>query len=223
MIGQGVYTLSEVSRYTSLDYKLPRETARTWFKPRSDLKGRGPVFQSDYEPVGGDFAVSFLNFVDAYVASFFRRNFVKPKVIRRAHQLLQAKMRTSHPFAHAKLSTDGIRIIHEEMTEVDDAELIDVISQQLLFSEFTSRLTRLRYDVDTRLAYELQIATGVVMNPRLSFGKPVVQNTGVSTYIIARQYVANNKDAALVARLFKITEAGVLNAYQFENSLGRAA
>jgi hypothetical protein len=51
----------------------------------------------------------------------------------------------------------------------------------------------------------------------------VVQNTGVSTYIIARQYVANNKDAALVARLFKITEAGVLNAYQFENSLGRAA
>ena len=61
MIGEGTYTLAEVSRFT----EVHPSTVRTWFKGRPDGTGRGSVFRSDYPPVGSDYAVSFLDMIDA--------------------------------------------------------------------------------------------------------------------------------------------------------------
>lgn len=219
MIGSGVYTLSEVTRFTG----APARTVRDWFKWRSDKKGRGPIFISDYEPAGDDYAVSFLNLIDVYVASFFLNNEVGPKVIRRAYTILQQQLHTPHPFAHADLSTDGERIIRESVQRDRGDKFVDVISKQLLFPEFRARLTRINYNVATRLADRWRIADGVIVNPAVGFGKPVLENTGISTAIVANQYRANKGDATLVARLYKITEMGVRSAVQFEDSIRRAA
>ena len=216
MLDQGVYTLAEVTQYTG----VPASTLRNWFKPRSDGEGLGPVFKSDYASEGNDFGVSFLNLVEAYVASFFKENGVNPILIRRAHQVLQDQMRTSHPFAHEDLRTDRQRIFHYIQS---DQKLVDVISKQLLFKHVTPKLLRFRYATTTRLADLWHVRKGVVITPRMGFGKPVIENSGVSTLIVANQYKANGMDAALVARLFKITEDGVINAFRFEKQLGRIA
>ena len=219
MIGQGVYTLSEVSQFT----KVPLATVRSWFKQRPDGKGKGPVFESDYEPVGDDFAVSFLNLIEVHIASFFRDEGVKPKIIRRAHEILQQELHTPHPFAHEDLSTDGARIIREKASGSSDAKYIDAISKQMLIPQFKDGLKSIHYNKATRLARAWGIDTGIVIDPGVSFGKPVIEKTGISTNIVANQYVANGRDAALVARLFKITETGVISAYRFEHSYGRIA
>lgn len=219
MIGQGVYTLAEVSQYT----KQPVSTLRSWFMPRSDGQGRGPIFQSEWERVDDEFAVSFLNLIEAYAASMFRSKKVKPADLRRAHEILKQELNTPHPFAHAELSTFLRRIIHEKDYSNRDRRFVDVISKQLVFPEFRAGLDTIDYSPSTKLAHAWRISDGVVINPKVGFGKPVIVKTGVSTLIVASQYLANSKNAALVARLFNITESGVFDAFQFERGLGRIA
>ena len=217
MLEKGVYTLTEVAQYTGLH----STTLRYWFLPRADRSGRGPVFDSDYARVDGDFAISFLNLVEAYVASFFKKNKVKHRDIRRTHEILKDQLGVSHPFAHASLSTGLGRIVLENTEQ--SKRFIEIIGRQLLFPEFGDGLHRISYNASTRLADEWQVSEGIIVSPTMGFGKPVVMRTGISTLIVAKQYKANGKNAALVSRLFNIPEEGVLNAYRFEEQLGRIA
>jgi uncharacterized protein (DUF433 family) len=161
--------------------------------------------------------------MDAHFALLFKRFGVTPMVIRRAHEKLQVDLKTPHPFAHAELRTDGRRIIREVAGNLGNALLLDVITNQHFFGEMLEQLKKVTYDASTGLADSWSIANGVELRPGVSFGKPVVQNTGTATYVLARQYHANKQDAALVARLFRLQEADVLNAVRFEDGLKRAA
>lgn len=211
MLGLGVYHLDEVSAYTG----IPKATLRSWFRVRPDKAGQGPVFASDYHSSNGDYAVSFLNLIDAHVLSFFRKRGVKPKIIRRAYSILQTELHTPHPFAHADLCTDGNRIIRESKKS-GGVNLIDVIDKQMVFSELQPYMDRIDYGTATRLAEAWRISAGVTIRPTVAFGKPVIENTGISTYVVANQFRANKKDAVLVARLFEIAETDVANAVAFE-------
>jgi len=213
IIGQGIYTLSEAARYA----RVPQATATSWFKPRGDRAGLGLLFDSDYAPIDGDYAISFLNLAEVYVARFFRNEGVKPSVLREARLKLQDELQTPYPFAHASLRTDGIRVIRD----MGDSRLVDVLNNQHFIPQM--KLGRFRFSSRTGLAEAWGIEPGITIDPTINFGKPVIENTGVSTLIVARQYVANGKNAPLVARLFKLTDAGVLNAYGFETSYGRIA
>jgi uncharacterized protein (DUF433 family) len=213
MIGNGFYPLSEAARYAG----LPSATVRSWFKMRSDGQGHGPLFRSDFDPIDGHYAISFLNLIEIYVARFFRKEGVKPPILRRAHKILQNELETYHPFAHADLCTDGRRIILKR----GDAELIDVISKQHFFGQM--HLGRIKYSKTSRLAEAWGIASGVVINPAISSGKPVVARTGVTTFVVANQFHANLGNASLVASLFDLTEADVMHAVSFENSLKQHA
>jgi uncharacterized protein (DUF433 family) len=217
MIEHGVYTMAEVSQYTG----VKPMTLRAWFLSRSDEKGHGPVFISDYAKIENDFAVSFLNLIEVYVASFFKMKNVSHADIRRTHRILKQQLGTPHPFAHASLSTGLGRIVLESTGETQ--RYLEVIGRQLLFPQFADGLHRISYSATTRLADEWKLSEGITVSPMMGFGKPVIDNTGVSTLIVAKQYKANGKNAALVARLFKITEQGVLNAFRFEERLGRIA
>ncbi len=219
MIGHGVYTISEVSQLT----RVPWSTVRSWFLSGAKTKGRGPIFQSDFERIGEDFAVSFLNLIEVRVASFFRSEGVQPPIIRRTHEILQEELHTPHPFAHEDLRTDGARIIREKSGKKLTVRWVDAISKQLLIPQFAKTLKGFGYNKATRLADEWGIYDGIQISPGIGFGKPVIKKTGLSTNIVAHQYLANGKDAALVARLFKITQEGVLAAFNFERDYGRLA
>lgn len=216
MLGRGLYKLSEVARYTG----LPASTVRSWFKQRPDGAGRGPLFEADHQSIGGDCAVSFLNLIDAHVAGFFRAEGVGSVIIRRAYEVLRRDLNTPHPFAHAELCTDGRRIIRHTADTVGDAQLTDVISKQHWFSQMRDQLRRFDYDQLTKLAARWRIAEGIVIDPTISFGKPVVDSTGITTFVLANQYEANQRNAGLVADLFGVSEQDILNAVNFEAQFG---
>ncbi len=211
MLGRGVYTLSDVARYAG----LPAATLRSWFKSRSDEKGQGPIFRSDYAPVDDDYAVSFLNLIEVYVARFFRQEGVKPPIIRRAREILINELSTLYPFAHAELRTDGCRVIHK----TGEAQLVDVISKQHFFAQM--RLGQIKYNKTSKLAESWEIGEGVIINPKVAFGHPVVEQTGITTFVLANQYAANGGDAALVADLYGVGESDVHNAVRFEETIRR--
>jgi uncharacterized protein (DUF433 family) len=213
VLGQGVYSLSEAARYA----ELPAGTLRSWFKPRSDKKGHGPIFRSDFAPVDGDYALSFLNLIEAYVARFFRKEGVKPPVIRRAREILVNELATPYPFAHVELCTDGRRVIRK----TGDTQLVDVISKQHFFEQM--RLSQIKYNKLSKLAEAWHIRDGVIINPKVAFGHPVVERTGITTFVLANQYAANDRNAALVADLYGVGESDVLNAVRFEEAIRRRA
>ena len=217
MLGQGVYILSEVARLTETN----PARIRWWFKPRSDKAGRGPVFESDYTPVDGDFAVSFLDLIDTLVVAKLREAGVKMHVIRRAHSALRQRLSTEHPFAHSDLYTDGQEILTRTATEIGDDKLTGVVSNQGFFIQFKNTLGHVDYSRDTRLARRWRIVPGIMVDPGIAMGKPTIENTGVTTLVISNQYYANSEDAGLVADLYGITEADVANAVKFESWHGR--
>ena len=218
MIGQGVYTVAEVSRLT----EMHPSTVRTWLKHRSDDVGRGPVFQSDYQSVDDDYAVSFLDLIDVLIAGQFRvRHNVPMRIVRRAHTLLQKDLNTEHPFCHSDLYTDGKRIFLAAANRLGEERLSDVVSRQQFFLHIKEKLEHIEYSKITKLARRWRIANGIVVDPSISMGKPTIQNTGVTTYVIANQYYANMKNAALVADLYEVNENDVVNAVKFEHRYGR--
>jgi len=214
MLGQGVYTVAEVSKLTDLH----PGRVRSWFKERPDGSGRGPVFESDYPAVAGDYAVSFLDLIDVLVAGTFRDRFNVPmRVVRRAHSLLQVRLGTKHPFCHNDLYTDGRNIFLCAANQLNEDILTEVVSRQQFFLHIREKLHHIDYNEMTRLARRWRIAEGVVVDPSVCMGKPTITKTGVTTYVVANQYYANRKDSALIADLYGISEKDVTNAVAFED------
>jgi uncharacterized protein (DUF433 family) len=217
MLGQGIYILSEVSRLT----QMHPSRVSSWFKARADGVGRGPIFASDYESVKGDFAVSFFDLIDVLVASQFRdKHNVPMGIVRKAHSILQKRLNVQHPFCHSDLYTDGKHIFHYVADEVNNDKLSDVISQQQFFTHIKAQLEHIDYSEVTKLACRWNIAEGIIIDPTISMGKPIIQATGVTTFVLANQYCANEKNVSLVADLYGVGESDVINAVRFEESIG---
>lgn len=213
MLGEGVYTLADVARLIG----APGATVRAWFKGRAD-RDAGPVFHGDYQPHGGDYAVSFLDLIDALVASRFRAEGVKMAVVRRSYEKMKEQLNTPHPFCHELLYTDGRTVIRNATGEIRDPVMLDVISDQQHFEQTVSPLSDVDYAADTRLAAQWRIHRGVLVHPNISFGKPVVRGTGACTHVIYHQFLANDSNASLVADLFELSESQVMHAVEFEQS-----
>lgn len=215
-LGHGCYTLAEVSRFTGLH---PNKV-RTWFKVRSDLAGKGPVFQSDYSTVGDDFAVSFFDLIDALFAGQFRDKGVSMRTMRKAYSVLKRRLDTAHPFCHHSLYTDGRAIFEHTANDIGDEKLTEVISSQQFFLHVKTKLTKIEYGQTSNLAERWNISTGVVIDPHVAMGKPVIKQSGLTTFVLASQFRANHDDAGLIADLYDVGESDVQNAVEFEKRFG---
>lgn len=215
-IGFGVYNLAEVARYT----QLHNQRVRAWFNGRDNGSSHGRVLQSDYRPIKKSQAVSFHDLIDVLVAGQFRELGVSLQVVRAAYSLLQTRFEARHPFCHRDLYTDGKQIFLRTAAELGDSVLSEVVSNQQFFSHVCEYLTQVEYGEASALAERWCIAEGIVIDPQVSLGKPVIKGTGITSFVVANAYVANHADAALVADLFDIDEAAVLGAAKFERDYG---
>jgi len=215
-LGAGAYRLSEVARYTEVNFGR----VWSWFRERHDRENHDPVFHSDYDPVEGDFAVSFLDMIDVSVAAQLREEGVKMSIVRRSKAILSRDLSTQHPFSHSDIYTDGQRVFVFAADQIGDETLSEVISHQQFFLRIRERLTHIEYSKVTKLAARWRIARGVVIDPRVALGKPVVANTGTTTFVLANCYWANDQDAGVAADLFNVSEEDVVNAVSFEQRFG---
>lgn len=216
-IDAGVYTLTDASRYLGVS----ASTVRSWFLERADHRGNGPVFVGHYNKVGDDYAISFLNLIEAYVARFFRRAGVSARIVRRSHELLRQELGTAFPFAHEDLRTDGVAIIRHAVDSAGDTCFTDVVTRNRLFKEISGGLQAVDYGAE-KLAELWRIAGGVTIDPLRAFGQPTVLGSNVTTHVIAAQFEANDRDTDLVANLYDISPERVRDAVAFEKGLRRS-
>ena len=63
----------------------------------------------------------------------------------------------------------------------------------------------------------------MVIDPVIQFGQPVVEESGIPTASLYASYLAEDKNKAMVSRLFEITPKQVESAVRFEEKLLQAA
>jgi uncharacterized protein (DUF433 family) len=224
MLGKGVYSLPEAAHLLGL---APRKL-RTWFVGRGDQK---PFFFADHPRVGSDIAISFRDLIDAYVASQFRDRGLSLQSLRRIFANLQSKFGDKHGFCHETLKTDGHSVFLHAVDEEGKEKLVDLLDNQLILTKvLLPFLSQLEFDPGTKLAYRWNVGEGIVVDPSINFGKPVVVGSFVSAEILAGAFEGNNRNAANVAAWFNVSEAQVLDAVRFlkglqadHSSLRRAA
>jgi uncharacterized protein (DUF433 family) len=216
VLGNGVYSYQEAALLTG----LRRERVGEWFRTRPEKSGRHPIFRSDYEPVGGDRAISFLDLIDVFVAGRLREHGVSLQTLRRVYARLQKELQTAHPFGRRELLSDGKTVFTRGMDEEGQEELREVLSRQKVFPDIIQPfLKKIDYSEISQLARRWHVARLVVIDPHICFGKPVVEPVSIPTAILAAAYRANQEDAERVAGWYDVHADHVLAAVEFENSL----
>ena len=216
VLDKGIFGLSEAAHYTG----LPIQRIRSWFA--ASVPGRKAVFDADYEKFDGTHAISFLDLIDVLVAGKLRDHAVSMQTVRKAYARLRDDWGLDHPFCHQGIYTDG-RTIFLEVANLDgDCHFAEVFSSQKYFGKvMDEHLRRVDYDAETGLAQRWRIAAGVVIDPRIHFGKPVVENTGVATRVLASAYYASGHREEDVSRLYGVDVNAVRNAVSFEQAFAK--
>lgn len=213
-VGQGIYSVPEASRYT----QLHPQRIRAWLR-RAESETAARFLNPEF-PRGDTYLLSFLDLIDVLVAGQFRKHGVSMPVVRDAYAILAQELRTSHPFCHGRLCSDGRDIFLFAAREIDDPTLSSVMTGQHVFPRILDDYLRfVDYDETTELAERWRISRGVVIDPDIGFGKPVVESTGTTTYILANAFAANDEEAGLVADLFAVSPNDVMNAVAFERRI----
>ena len=184
------YTISEAAHYLA----VPAATIRYWSVGREQYE---PLIQV---PRRAPTLLSFLNLTELHVLAAIRREHeVKMPSVRRAIQYLAAHaggaMDKRHPLISHELETDGLDLFIEQYGQLINISQAGQTAMRQIISAALRRVDRDPAGVPvklypfTRSAMEDTPAM-IVIDPRLSAGRPVIAGTGLATQLIAERYKA---------------------------------
>lgn len=211
----GAYGVPEAARLT----RVAPQTARRWALGGAVAT---PILCPDLEPVNGRFALTFLDLIDLLVVGRLREAGVPLQRLRRVHNRLRMIWREPHPFSNVRLYLDGGGQVLVRRVDLEGDEVLEEVlsGQRAMHPILEPCLRQIEFDRNGGTAMRWRIAEGIVLDPKRAFGKPLVDRTGISTFVLASSFRANDRDAELVADLYGVTPEDVLQAVAFEDEFG---
>ncbi len=223
------YGIPEAALYL----RIPRATLRSWVFGRPyRVKSGAARFEPLIRPASEDGVrlLSFMNLVEAHVLSAMRQEFgVDLAAVRRALDFLEKRRPSKHPLADRSFETDGqdlfIRELGQLVAASDDGqrgmrEVLDAHLKRIVRDE---RGAALRLFLFTRGGVHAPDAPRVVLvDPGVSFGRPVLAGTGIPTAVIAERFKAGEAIADLAAD-YDRSPGDIEEALRCEQSFQRAA
>lgn len=188
------YPIFEAARYLL----IPEGTLRSWLLGRHyQVKGIKKFSKPVIDLPNPDIKqLSFTNLVEAHVL----------RVIRSEHQIALDKVKSAldyverqfsmpHPLARIEFQTDGADLFVDSVGRLINASQTGQLAMRETLKNLLKRIeldeegiaaklfpfTRLREEDDPK---------SVVIDPRISFGRPVLVGTGIPTAILAERYKA---------------------------------
>lgn len=188
--GFPAYTISEAAHYLC----VPAATIRYW------SLGRGSYAPLIEVPRHVPTLLSFLNLTELHVLAAIRREHeVKMPSVRRAIQYLAANAQEvedkRHPLISRDLETDGLDLFIDHygqlinISQAGQTAMRDIISAALRRIDRDAAGVPIKLYPFTRAAMD-ETPTMVVIDPRISAGRPVIAGTGLATQLIAERYKA---------------------------------
>lgn len=142
--------------------------------------------------------LSYLNLVEAFVLSSLRReHLINLSKIRTAIDSLREHFNSAHPLAEHEFQTNGVDLFVEEYGQLINAGRGGQLAMREVLETY---LTRVEHDPSGRAAKLFPFIRlagtdqprNVVINPYVSFGKPVIAGTGLPTRVVAERFKAGD-------------------------------
>lgn len=180
----------------------------------------GPVVERDFE---GTRAVSFLDLMELRFIAFFRKQKVSVATLRKAADRARQEWNVSHPLAlsHEKYVTDRKNIFATSAEDTGDKQTWNLATgQHEMWITIEKTIQKgVMFDPVTHLATLWKPKSGefpdVIIDPRIAFGKPVVQGTAVPTETLYRQWLAEDSFGR-VAVWYDVPKDAVQIAVEYE-------
>jgi uncharacterized protein (DUF433 family) len=217
-INGGFYTVAEAARLLGMSNY---QRVSRWLRPTST--GGDPVIVRDYQKIGREHELSFLDLIEVKFVEHFRQKDISLQSLRVAATNARRELGVSHPFASssAKFQSDRKRIFLDTAKEVGDRQLLNLMTNQVeMYEMIEATFDRdLEFDVDgyARLWKPVpSLAPNVLVSPIFAFGRPVISNRRLPTRTIYESWLANDRVVTVVGDWFRIADAEVVEAIRFE-------
>lgn len=217
------YTFKDTAHHVG----VPVSTLRLWLKGFNNPKdSRKPIINL---PAGGGNMLSFNDLAQINVLTTIRRFYaIEPKKIREAIYRLREKFNPQYPLIEFYLHTDKVDLFVEELDR-----FVNLSNDQLAIDEVLkvalSRIDRDQHGrpfalypflslvppIDKRGA--LSEVKNITINPKISFGRPVLTGTGLRTRIISERHHAGWSAAAL-AEDYNVSVKAIEAGIEFEQT-----
>ena len=182
-----IYNMADAAHYLGLPYS----TVKSWVvgqryrTPDGEEKFLKPIIK----PVDkAKRLLSFRNLVELHVLSLTRREFRIPmQKVRTALDYLKRELDTQHPLSDVPLETDGIDVFVERFEHLVSASRKGQLAMREVVKQYLQRIDRdkngspLRLYPFTRGSTQVEQPRSVVVDPEISFGRPVLAGTGIRT------------------------------------------
>ncbi len=192
------YPLTEGALYAG----VPRSTLRNWTAKGAD---RRPILRTP-TPDGSQ-SLCFYNLIEIYVLATLRREYgLSLQSIRHAVRFVENTYPGRHPLATQKFATDGVSLF---LQEADGGALVNASrAGQVEVREVVQRYLR-RIDHDehgmarrffpTGLDRSRAAGKAIVIDPHISFGRPVLRRRFIPVDVILDRFDAGDSLVDLAA------------------------
>jgi uncharacterized protein (DUF433 family) len=218
------YAVAEAAHYL----RMPEETLRSWVAGRlysaaGQSKRSRPLIHLD-DPQKQ--YLSFINLVEAHVlAAIRRRHGVRLPKVRKALDYMQRQFHVQRPLIEQAFQTDGLDLFVEHYGELINASREGQRAMKEIIGRYLQRIERdskgfpiklYPFTRDTEAeATPASDPRVVVMNPAVSFCRPVVAGTGIPVSSIYERYRAGDSVADL-AQDFRLEISAIEEAIRCE-------
>lgn len=209
------YAIVETVHYL----QIPQATVRSWvvgrhYPTKAGRKFFKPIIALPHtkRPL-----LSFMNLVEAYILDAIRREHkIQLPKVREALEYLSEKFPSMHPLADHQFETEGLDLFIEKYGKLINISRAGQLAVRTLVQAYLRRIERDPRGIPIRLypftrKRELDEPKAVVIDPYVSFGRPVLVGTGIATAIIAERYKAGESVDGLAddydRQRFEIEEA----------------
>jgi uncharacterized protein (DUF433 family) len=218
------YSVTEAAHYLH----MPEETLRSWVAGRlypvaGHPKRSRPLIHLD-DP--NRQYLSFINLVEAHVlAAIRRRHGVMLPKVRKALDYLRREFRIERPLIDQTFQTDGLDLFGERYGELIYASREGQLAMKEIVGVYLKRIDRDASGLPTKLYPFTRDTEGkaapasdprvVVMNPAVSFGRPVIAGTGIPVSSVYERYKAGDSVSDL-ARDYRLGISAIEEAIRCE-------
>ncbi len=213
-----LYSIAEAARILDMSPSTMRSWITQSVSSRRNARGeREPIVTSIDVVRPVDWRIPFVGLAEAYVLSFLRKRGISMQRIRRAVDALKKENSIDHALASKRLFTDKFDLFYEYEEENKDRVDLKLVrpydGQTVIVSVIEDLLELITYaDDDDKYARRLRIdrygEANVVVDPEMSFGRPIFADTGVRICDVLGRVEAG-EDLSEVAQDYDISEAKV--------------
>jgi uncharacterized protein (DUF433 family) len=185
--------------------RIPPTTIRCWVSGRNYPTKAGRQFSKPViQPADSKSRLlSFMNLVEIHVLDAIRRKYnISLEKVRIAVHYLSRQFPSKHPLADQEFATDGLNLFVEKFSQLINISQDGQLAMREIIQAHLERIERDMAGIPVRLypftrKRDSQEPKAVVIDPQISFGRPVLAGTGIATAVVAERYKAGESMDAL--------------------------